>query len=100
MLNLIKNQLPDEYADILYLLKQIDQGKNDTKILAQSVKDYKQGLSQNQTSTLLSGLLNRLSDLDLVYRKYDSLSYIYEVSEKGKEILLDCLMERDRSNNG
>jgi len=87
LINLIQDQLPDEYNDIKYILNLIDQGKTDTKELLESVSTYKQGFSQNQISTFLSGMLNRLSDLDLVARRYDGLSYIYEVSQKGKKII-------------
>ena len=88
LLKIIQTHLQEEYEDIKFVLNLIAQGKKDTKELHESVLNYKQGFNINQISTFLSGLLNRLSDLDLVIRRYNGLSYLYEISEKGKELIV------------
>ncbi|MHA1409929.1 MAG: hypothetical protein ACTSQY_06435 [Candidatus Odinarchaeia archaeon] len=86
VINIIKNHLPEEYKEIIYLLKLINEGKTNTKDLVDSVAKVKQDYNENQIHTYLTGQLNRMTDLDLVNRKYDGLSYIYKISEKGKTI--------------
>jgi hypothetical protein len=86
VINIIKDHLPEEFNEIRHLLKLIYEGKTNTKDLFDSVAKVKQDINENQIHTYLTGQLNRMTDLDLVNRKYDGLSYIYKVSEKGKII--------------
>jgi len=88
VINIIKNHLPEEFKEIKHLLKLINEGKNNTKDLVDSVAKDKQNFNENQIHTYLTGQLNRMTDLDLLNRKYDGLSYIYRVSEKGNEIMM------------
>jgi hypothetical protein len=80
--------LPDELQDINSILTLINKGENNTGLLTNSIKTLKPDITDNQIATYLTGQLNRINDLDLVDRRYDGLSYIYEVTKKGNKILM------------
>lgn len=87
LIQLIKKHLPEEYSEMLSILKCIAEGNTSGKELNQEISLSKPNLSENQINTELSGILNRLVDLNLLNRSYEGLSYLYELSEKGKNLL-------------
>ena len=87
LLSEIGAQLPAEYELCKTVLGLIDEGKADTKLLLNKLVTVFPELSENKLSIFLSGMLNRLTDLGLVSRMFDGLSYKYEVSEKGNVLL-------------
>lgn len=86
LVQLIKKQLPQEFEEVLFIIKLVMQGNVTTKDLIQEISIRKTELSENQITTHLSGILNRLVDIQLLKRRYDGLSFIYEVSKKGKSV--------------
>jgi len=80
----IKSKLPDEFEAIKSVLKLIGIGNADTKDLMKELEIIYPELSQNKLTIFLSGMLSRLTDLELVKRKFYDLSFKYELSEKGK----------------
>lgn len=89
LIELIRNHLPDEFDEIVYLVELISQGNSTTKHLIEKISESSSNLSKNQITTSLSGALNRLVDLKLVKRRYDGLSFIYEVTEEGNNIIME-----------
>ena len=87
LLNIIKNNLPEEYNDIKNIMRLIYDGQNNTEKLLHSVKNFRPEFSHNEIQTYLSGHLNRMTDLGLLNRTYKGLSYSYEISENGYKIL-------------
>lgn len=83
----IRSRLPDEYEAMRAVLKLIDEGKVDTKVLLSELEKTYPDLSQNRLTIFLSGVLNRLADLRLVTRIFDNLAFKYAASDKGKIII-------------
>jgi len=80
-------ELPAEYELCKTVLNLIDNGNVDTKLLLSELTTLFPELSENKLTIFLSGMLNRLVDLGLVTRIFDSLAFKYEVSVKGKIII-------------
>jgi len=87
LVQLIQNQLPQEFEEVLFILELVMRGNVTTKDLIQEISTSKMALSKNQITTYLSGILNRLVDIQLLTRRYDGLSFIYKVSENGQSII-------------
>jgi len=87
LIQLIRTQLPEEYESMIFILNSIAQGNTDTSYLSREMTQNYPNLSENQISLSLSGALNRLVDLNLVKRRYDSLSFIYQVTEKTNKLM-------------
>jgi len=83
----IKSQLPDEYDAIILVMRLIDEGNTETKSLLRELESTYPEWSKNKLTVFLTGILNRISDLGLVVRTFDSQSFKYIVSEKGKIII-------------
>lgn len=83
----IRAQLPAEYELCKTVLSLIDEGNADTKLLLSKLVTIFPELSKNKLTIFLSGMLNRLVDLGLVTRIFDSLAFKYEVSEKGNILI-------------
>ena len=84
----INSKLPAEYELCKTVLNFINRGNVDTKLLLSELTNLFPELSENKLTIFLSGMLNRLVDLGLATRIFDSLTFKYEVSKKGK-ILID-----------
>ena len=87
LIELIQEELPKEYNEMLTILKLVKNEAQDTQTLKEKITQLKPELNENQITIFLSGILNRLVDLKLLIRRYDSLSYIYEVSSEGDIII-------------
>lgn len=86
----IRSVLPNEYKEIIYVLNQVAEGKDNSASLLQMLKVHNPEVSQNKLMIFLSGILNRLVDLHLLVRIHDGLSYQYAVSEKGQDIISEA----------
>jgi len=86
LIKIIQKELPKETHRMQSILELIGQGNNDTKKLLELTTVYGE-ISTQKLSTELSGMLNRLTDLGLVIRRYDGLSYIYEISAENKNFM-------------
>ena len=87
LLDEIEEGLPDEFNEMKVVLNLINERKTDAKAITADLLELKPELSKNKLTVFLSGMLNRLNDLKLVKRKFYGSSFIYEVSEKGKQII-------------
>ena len=83
----IRSQLPNEYDSIISVLKLIEDGNTETKSLLSELERTYPDWSKNKLTVFLTGMLNRIADLGLVRRTFDSLSFKYEVSENSKIII-------------
>jgi len=93
LLGEIRSQLPSEYEAILSVLRLIFKGNIETKSLLSELEGTFPDWSKNKLTIFLTGMLNRIADLGLVMRTFDSLSFKYEVSEKGKLIIKENVGE-------
>ena len=89
LVQLIKKQLPKEFEEMALIIKLINIDKITTKDLIKELSTLRTEMSENKITTHLSGILNRLVDLNLLKRKYEGQSFIYEVTEKSKNIMLE-----------
>ena len=87
LLRIISQNLPKEFEDMENILNLVKKGQNTTEDLYNSIREKKPDFSKNEVQTYLSGHLNRMTDLDLLIRKYVGLAYFYEVSEKGYKLI-------------